>query len=249
MCTLTWLRGADGYALRMNRDEMLVRRAESGPTVHERDGRRFIAPVDGDAGGTWIAVGDTGVTVCLLNGYVPADLRDVPRRSRGILVLDLADARTRDEALGRLAQDDPARYRSFVLVVVDPAAPVAVAHFDGDTLEIDRDAELRVPLISSAIRSQEVRASRQATFDELRGAHGGVTDDMLAAYHASHRRGPSAHSPCMHRHDAETRSLSHVVVSEGRVRFAYTGDAPCRGATPVVVDLARERRPSSAPRP
>jgi hypothetical protein len=184
-----------------------------------------------------------------LNGYVPADLRHAPRRSRGLLVLDLADVRSRHEALERLARDDPFRYRSFVLVIVDPSAKVAVAHFDGTALSIDSDAEERVPLISSAIRSEDVRASRSATFEELRREHGGVNDALLAAYHASHRRGPSAHSPCMHRDDAETRSLSHVEVTDTRVRFAYLGDSPCRGGTPRVVDLAREQRSRTASHP
>ncbi len=59
-----------GYRLWFNRDELRSRGPEVPPRVEQTpEGMRYIAPSDSDAGGTWIAVNELGITVCLLNGY------------------------------------------------------------------------------------------------------------------------------------------------------------------------------------
>lgn len=239
MCTLTWLRRDDGYVLLMNRDELRGRGPEEPARVLALAGRRVIAPRDTDFGGTWIAVNESGLTVCILNGYEPSDAlrRDV--RSRGLLVLDLASAGSRAEALARLRDDDPARYRSFVLVLVDPAQPVAVCAWNGTTFEVRPDAEDALPLLSASIRSAAVRAARRATFADLRAEHGGVTEGMLRAYHRSHVRGPGPGSPCMHHERAETRSHSVVTVAADTVRFEHVEGPPCRAVGGHDVTLER----------
>jgi len=228
MCTLTWLRQDGGYLLLFNRDELRGRGPEREPAVHTRGSRRFIAPGDSDHGGTWLSVSDGGVTVCVLNGYQDSDADAGSRRSRGLLVLDLADSRTRDEALERLRADDPSRYRSFLLLAIDAHSPPALAAWDGRRFTLRTDVDGQQPVISAAIRSEPVRASRQATFDALRNEHGGVDESMLRAYHTSHRGGPSPHSPCMHHERAETRSHSVVQVTESKIEFEHTPGAPCR---------------------
>ena len=57
------------------------------PAASERGGVRYIAPVDSDCGGTWIAANEFGVSVCLLNrgnGHGP-----LAAESRGLLVDEL----------------------------------------------------------------------------------------------------------------------------------------------------------------
>ena len=54
MCTLSWIPGQDGYALCFNRDERRTRAAASPPGLLAREGVQFIAPLDGEAGGTWV---------------------------------------------------------------------------------------------------------------------------------------------------------------------------------------------------
>ena len=89
MCTVTWIRPleAEGYDLLFNRDESLTRGPELGPEPSRQGGTTFLAPRDSDQGGTWLAVNDHGLTVCLLNGYVPSRGQAPPSwRSRGLLV-------------------------------------------------------------------------------------------------------------------------------------------------------------------
>lgn len=70
MCTVSWLHKAKGYVLLCNRDERHTRKPALGPRISERNGISFIAPVDGDHGGSWIGVNQFGLTLCLLNRMV-----------------------------------------------------------------------------------------------------------------------------------------------------------------------------------
>ena len=67
MCTVSWLRQSNGYQLFCNRDEKRTRRPSSGPQLLVRDGVRFLAPIDADFGGTWIAVNEFGLSLVLVN--------------------------------------------------------------------------------------------------------------------------------------------------------------------------------------
>ena len=73
MCTVSWLHQPGGYHLLCNRDEKRTRSAALAPTVIETRRRavtsRRSMPT---CGGTWIAVNEFGVSVCLLNGRAEA---------------------------------------------------------------------------------------------------------------------------------------------------------------------------------
>ena len=68
MCTVSWVHQPGGYHLLSNRDEKRTRGTASAPALVERGGVRFIAPIDADFGGTWIAANEFGISLCLLNG-------------------------------------------------------------------------------------------------------------------------------------------------------------------------------------
>lgn len=235
MCTLSWLLAADRFELFFNRDERRSRKPANPPAPGVRAGVRFLAPTDGDHGGSWIGVNELGVVLCLLNGSASPDVasEEPPGGlvSRGLLLTGLIDCDSPTEVLLRLDRDGPARYRPFVLVALGPPGSAALAAWDGVSLET-RSGGLDVvpsPLISSSFRSQEVRRSRTALFERMLRRARGDSVELHLAYHASHepRRGP--HSICMHRPEARTVSFSHVVVEPGEVAIDYTPDSPCRG--------------------
>ncbi|MDQ7087908.1 MAG: NRDE family protein [Acidobacteriota bacterium] len=101
MCTLSWLFFGGGYELHFNRDESRARREAAPPRVVSGGDCSFVAPVDGEAGGTWIAVNAAGIGLALLNRYDREGRSG--ERSRGLLVAELAslgDLRHLGEALG-----------------------------------------------------------------------------------------------------------------------------------------------------
>src|SRR5207247_8144580 len=100
MCTVSWLHEPGGYQLLCNRDEKLTRAAALPPRIRERDGVRYVAPVDGDFGGAWIGSNEFGVSICLLTGVGEPH----GYRSRGLLIPDLLSAMSSMEVSRRVSR-------------------------------------------------------------------------------------------------------------------------------------------------
>ncbi len=241
MCTASWLARPGGFELFFNRDESRTRGAAAGPRVLEVAGVRAIAPVDADAGGSWIGVNEHGVAVGLLNAWnveVPGRASD-EYRSRGLLVLDVLGSRSPAAARDAVRSAELTTYRGFRLLVVAPDERPTLLAWDGREL---RESDACMPLSSSSFDAAGADRERAALLDTLRVRAGGALGaDELTAFHASHlpTRGP--HSPCMHREDARTVSASRVSVEPGRVRFRYAPGPPCRTEFEPAVELARQR--------
>src|SRR6516225_12282164 len=134
MCTVTWLREEGGYHLFCNRDEKLTRKPALPPQLGVRDGVRYLAPIDGDFGGTWIATNEFGVSLCLLNGALlngTGGPRPAVVRSRGLLLLDLISSRSLEEVVNTVEATDLTLYASFTLAALSPGEPAMVIEWNG----------------------------------------------------------------------------------------------------------------------
>jgi hypothetical protein len=247
MCTVTWIARAGGYEVFMNRDELHTRGEAFLPdeiTSEVRSPVRRIAPVDRDAGGSWIAVNEYGLSVCLLNHY-PAESsefspeEDRAFESRGKLVLELSVARSSDEAARLLNRRDLARYRPFTLLLFDPEGPPRLRRWDG-TGEIVSSNGPAPPVSSSSYDSAAVVSARRETYQRIVG--GRPDPDRLTRYHRSHIPDRGPYSVCMHREDGGTKSLTRVVVTPTEVTTHYHAGPPCEVAAAVVRSLRRAGR-------
>ena len=238
MCTATWIRSAEGYELFFNRDELRTRAPALPPTVRELRGVRFVAPTDGDAGGTWLGVNDRGVTIGLANG-VPAACDREPTRSRGLLVLDLLPCASLGEVREAIAAIDAGSYRAFELFALGPRGEGRLWRWDGREIA-GRDAGSEGTLILSSSRDADrARIERERLLEKLRREHGGLDAGLLAAFHESHEPERGAWSPCMHREDAGTVSESRIRVGRAEVAFTYAAGPPCERARPATVAIPR----------
>lgn len=241
MCTLTWLRNADGFEIFFNRDEKKVRAPERPPVTLERDGVRFLAPRDGQDGGTWIGVNDRGLAVALLNRYVPdAGPAREEWRSRGLLVMELLTALHRAEVGELLAETELERYKPFSLFAADPAGCARLFEWTGWHLEETEDPDALMPLASSSFDQSLARVHRRNLYADLQARRAEPPDAAaLLAFHRSHAGGPGPFSVCMHRPDAETRSFTRVSVGAAGVSLLYQAGAPCSGAAEHRLELPR----------
>lgn len=246
MCSLTWLREGDGYELFFSRDESRERLPAQHPERLESAGVEFLAPRDADAGGTWLAINARGLTIALLNGAGEAPLPAAPV-SRGLLVLDLADASNSAEVARRLGARELARYKPFQLVALEPAVPLLMASWDGWRLELARLADEAQPLTSSSLDPLGAGRSRRELLARMLARAGGPSVELLLAFHASHAPEPGTLSPCMHRQDAETVSFSRTRVTASAVELGYSPAAPCRRRPLAWLGLERLPAPSTAP--
>lgn len=232
MCTLTWLITPEGYEVFFNRDEQKIRPQAIPPTWDPI--LKAIYPIDTQGGGTWITLTQRGEVFCLLNNYqaVKHFSAASPALSRGsiiptILKLDgPIDARAQALPLTRLA---PFLLCYFPANVQDDR-DIQVVSWDGLNLTTQTAVS---PITSSGVMLKEVRRCRQESYQRIDGHRQGHL-----TYHQSHYGHPSAHSVCMHREDANTVSLSHIMVNAATMRFDYYSGSPCQNMTPTALMLS-----------
>ena len=230
MCTVSWIHTPTGYQLLSNRDERDTRKPALAPVIHEAAGVRFIAPVDGDHGGSWIAVNEFGITFSLVNRYrcgqCSSETKPKPP-SRGLLLTSLADCRSQEDVHSRFDSLDLPAHQPFTVAVLAPGKPSLLLHWTGRDSLVECNGETAMPLISSSFDPRGVEVYRKRLFSTLAAERGCVDLQLLMDFHASHAPIPSAYSPCMHRENALTMSFSRVTVADGVIEFVYFPVPPC----------------------
>ncbi len=247
MCTATWLRQSGGYHLFHNRDELRTRLPALPPRIHLRDGVQVLAPIDADAGGTWIGVNEFKLAACLLNRYDQIDPRSNPSpyTSRGQLVMHVLGAAHIEQAIGYIEALSLAHFQPFTLVLLYPDMPVCLLEWNGRVLahigdagiaaDAGNDADTRLPLVSSSYDQVGASQLRHTGYVALATPH---TPQTLAQYHASHGdHGPDALSVCMSRADAHTVSFTHIEVGPNLTQLTYHPGPPCEAADDIVLFL------------
>ena len=238
MCTATWIYSKAGYRLFFNRDELRTRKPGGKPEKLNQGNVTYIAPVDADAGGTWIGVNEFGFSACLLNYYSPVDQIDGEFISRGHLLRSLLDCTDIGQAEERLLSIDTAQYRSFTVLLFDPKTPGPFLVRWPGSGELLVDPKVPEPQSSSSFKTSEVVASRVRLF---RKKYAEGDESGRQHYHRSHEPERGPFSVCMHRQDAKTQSFSDIEVAPERVAFTYTDGSPCKNRPQAPLSLGRRR--------
>lgn len=238
MCTMTWLLTEEGYEVFFNRDEQLGRVKATPPVVDEGAGVNVLMPIDPEGGGSWIAVNEFGLTVCLLN-YYQGQSQSLPEISRGQLVKHLSVAHSIGQAIGLLKKERLESYAPFTLLMFSPKLTEnrgQLQAFQWDGIALTQRA-CNEPMISSSIRYQQVMAARRATYHHMVGTE--ANRERLLAYHRSHRPELGYQSVCMHREDAKSVSFTHVVVENQQVSMDYVDGSPCDQSPAYTTSMPR----------
>ena len=236
MCTVSWFRTSLGYVLACNRDERHTRKPAEGPRLSKLGEVSYIAPVDGDHGGSWIAVNQFGLSLCLLNRYLQPTANVDAFVSRGLLLTQLIDSETAGAVRKILSSISLSSYRPFTLLSLDRRSEL-VFDWTGSTLTQRFDSESSAPIISSSFVDPRVIEYRRQEFLNLVAAAGQVDAEVLNSFHCSHQPERGPYSVCMHRDEAGTKSRSIVTVNTAMVHFAYQAGPPCEGAEFDFVEL------------
>lgn len=213
MCTVTIHAQPQSLLVTMNRDEMRSRGPESPPEVF--DGL-WMAPLDSDAGGTWIGANRYGVTACLLNGYMPEDAHDphlAPgRKSRGLIVPSALRQGSFESILKWIENDfDPEDYASFVLLLLSTDKMKKFRWHKAHGLE-QWDLHGEWNMVTSALfYMEEVRQFREEKFQEW-VANGRAMRGALPAFNILMAPGHEDWSPLVSREWSATRSITQVEV-------------------------------------
>ncbi len=184
-------------------------------------------PIDPVGGGTWIAVNQSRVALCLLNNYQSGVGTIETWHSRGELIKNLISLKSSRTILAQIQKINLSRYQPFSLCVFSPALSISnpevpIICWDGQHIHIVLAEQ---PIVSSVKSLEEVIQYRKNTFKNI------ISDDRNNRekhflYHASHEPKKSKYSVCMHRDDAVTHSFSHIIVSNDII-FRYQDASPC----------------------
>jgi len=244
MCTLIALhRCIPGAPLVVaaNRDEFADRPAR-GPALRETEHGIVVAPLDAQAGGTWLGLNPIGMFAAITNRR--SDARDPSRRSRGLLVLDALGAACAAEAAAAALETPPGAYNPFNLFVADRerafaitygAAPRCIELSPGP--HVIGNADLDAPPPPKVARLAD-RAAR------LAAAPGASLLERLAELCRGHDSGGApTDDACVHAGSYGTRSSTLLrlaeTASESELHFA--DGAPCQTAyqdfTPLLHEL------------
>lgn len=240
MCTVTWHHSGEGFDVIFNRDELKTRKPALPPQIRERNGVRYLAPIDGDAGGAWIGVNEFGICLSLLNYYAATFVgAGKSYVSRGRLLISLMDVASQAEALHRLQQHCLDYYPPFILLAFAYCKPVFSFTWNGKNLLYDELDAARMPVTTSSFASQQVEAHRHQCFQQVDLKQDDMTVDRLLAFHRSHIPSANAYAVCMHRDDANTVSLSHVKVTLADIELRYYPNSPCQHEAESIACLSR----------
>jgi hypothetical protein len=166
MCTVSFIAGKENrFLLSSNRDEAKERGLASTPQTVLIGETRVMCPVDPLATGTWIAAGNNGDVVCLLNGAFSKHRRTPPyRMSRGLVVLGYFQFNDPEKFAGAF---DLGNIEPFTLVMVHRSAGLRLfeLRWDGNEKHFRPLDETTVHLWSSAtLYNHEVAAAKKQLF-------------------------------------------------------------------------------------
>jgi uncharacterized protein with NRDE domain len=244
MCTLIALhRCIPGATLVVaaNRDEFEDRPA-FGPALRETERGTLLAPLDAQAGGTWLGVGRAGMFAAITNRR--SDAPDPRRRSRGLLVLDALAADSAADAAAAALETPPGAYNPFNLFVADRERAFAITYAAAaECIELAPgphvigNADLAAQPPAKLAKLAE-RTARLAT------GSGDSLLERLADLCRSHDDGGGAptDAACVHAGRYGTRSSTLLRLAEAKSdsQLLYADGAPCRTAYRDFTPLLRE---------
>lgn len=200
-----------------NRDEVLDRPSRS-PGVIESD-PTVVAPLDEEAGGTWIGYNDAGLFVAVTNRRSDVE----GERSRGLLVRDALARSSAKEAVSLVRAELAEReYAGFNLVVAD-AAEAALLEWDGVLRTSHLDSGVHVVVNEGHDR---VVPKAERIREAVRPEPGTAVDDWFERV----REVLADHDldACVHGEGFGTRSSSYVTLdSAGSGRYWFADGRPC----------------------
>ena len=215
MCTVTILEVPDGgFRMVASRDESPTRPRATPPRWVDRVAgeARAVWPIDGLAGGTWVAAGEHGLVLTVLNVNIAEPVRpgEDRRVSRGSIIPRLIGRADAADAVTALAGLELDRFEPFRLVAVDRLKGLRIVEcrWDGSGLRTREIGAGPACFASSGLGDARVEP-RLPLFAGMIADHG-ATPETQDAYHAHCWPDRPEISVLMERPGARTVSITRI---------------------------------------
>lgn len=228
MCTVTYIPSIAGnsFVLTSNRDEKDFRQT-APPAFYTYNGKKLVFPKDEMAGGSWIAINESGKLCCLLNGgFVAHQKQSFHTLSRGIVLLDFTVSELNAHAY--FETRDLAQVEPFTIVAIDHCNGV-VQHiseviWDGKEKHI-RPLAKDTPYIWSSVTlyTNEHRILRKEWFSRLiADAKDQLTTEKIFTFHTGeHTKDDSVNIRMQRDGGLKTVSITQVIPENGHLKMSY----------------------------
>jgi len=215
MCFVTYIPLDTGFLLGSNRDEHTGRERARPPAQTRLSGKKVLMPVDGKAGGTWIALREDGVTLVLLNGaFENHDRKPAYRHSRGIIIPQLMHDQDPGAAFAAMYLQD---IEPFTLLQIN--GKPSLWRWDGHELHGENPNPLQALCLSSAtLYNEHQQALRAKWFSEFLLRKKPVHAEDLLQWLSTGGHGPAETDIVLKRTDGIETVSSTVVQVTGGVR-------------------------------
>ena len=232
MCTVSFIARKNGYALAMNRDELLTRMAGLPPIKQVIGGRTVISPSE-HGGGTWISVNESGVTFALINWYSIMSKVEFDSVSRGEVVKAVCALESFASTSATLEKLPLKKINPFRLIGVFPTTQEIVQwQWNLQKLVRKKHCWRAQQWISSGFDEPAAQRVRSQTFQRALKQISVGSLGWLRRLHRSHSPQSGPFSTCMHRADAATVSCTEITVSKHKAMLRYFAGAPCSVSNP-----------------
>ncbi|MGX1024324.1 NRDE family protein [Flavobacterium sp. CS20] len=222
MCTVSYITHNQGFNLTSNRDE-LVSRPTKPPKIYEEFNQQLVYPKDELAGGTWIAISNQNITVCLLNGAFKKHKRKPPyARSRGQVLKQRFDYQTNRDFVDNLNLKN---IEPFTLLLIDHKDKIDFAElvWDGTQKHYKSiDPSKNHIWASATLYSEDQRQSRKKWFQHFLNQHHNITPNDILNFHTGSYTDDKKNDMLMQRNKMlKTISVSQINVFLDKASFVY----------------------------
>lgn len=223
-----------------NRDEALDRPAEQA-RIRQFGDRQVLAPLDLEAGGTWIGLNDRGLVVCITNRFrMPSKPSFI---SRGKLVARALSCETAEMAAREVEAIDPEHYNGFHLLILG-AQWGGVVWSDGTQVQKERLSPGYYAISERSFGAAP--SSRLVVLREKLDGLGSLTPQAKQAmmdWMKVHDQRDALESTCVHMEETNYGTRSSTIIELGsRWRFAVADGPPCESEFHDLDDAVRRLR-------
>lgn len=214
MCTVTYIPYKENIFITSNRDESPDRRSKGLTSRHDAGQHVIHYPLDAESNGSWIAMTDTGRSVCLLNGgFAPFIPDSSYRMSRGQVVIDAAAA---DDISHFTEHYNFEGIAPFTLLLYEKDRFLQIV-WDGFKRHIEELSPAEPQLWSSVtLYPPEVRAWRKQLFEEWIIDRKSFDRDSIMAFHCL-KKGDAVNDFVMNRQDmVKTLSVTSIQLQKDK---------------------------------
>jgi uncharacterized protein with NRDE domain len=220
MCTVTYIPISQGFYLTSNRDEKKIRLKAEAPQWYPFASGQIMFPKDGNAGGTWMALHETGNAMVLLNGgFTNHHPSPAYRKSRGLIFLDIFD---HPQPIAAFEQINLHKIEPFTLIIRQHQY-LFEAVWDGNEKTLT-ECDVQQPRIwsSATLYGAEVVARRKEWFDSFIKNNGTVDEKHILNFHHFAGDGDKNNDVLMNRNDELfTVSISLLHRNNNNSAFHY----------------------------